>query len=38
MPTPRWSTGAGVVNGVLYVLGGTTDGSDAFRTNEAYTP
>lgn len=38
MPTPRWSTGAGVVNGALYVLGGTTDGSDAFRTNEAYTP
>jgi N-acetylneuraminic acid mutarotase len=38
MPTPRWGTGAGVVNGVLYVMGGTTDGSEAFRTNEAYTP
>jgi hypothetical protein len=36
MPTARGGTGAGVVNGVLYVLGGGTGDSEGLKTNEAY--
>lgn len=41
MPTARWSAGSGVVNGIIYVMGGTTSvtssGSDVAAL-EAYDP
>src|SRR5438552_12568579 len=35
MPTPRGNAGAGVVNGILYAVGGCA-GSCVIRVNEAY--
>ena len=37
MPTARWHLAVGVVNGVLYAVGGT-DGSGSMATVEAYDP
>ncbi len=37
MPTARYGLAAGVVNGILYVVGGTT-GSAVLATVEAYQP
>ncbi len=38
LPTPRASAGAGVADGILYVIGGSANRNGALRTNEAYTP
>ena len=37
MPTARSMAGAGVVNGILYVIGGS-DAVRVLNTNEAFTP
>ena len=38
MPTARTELAAGVVNGVLYAVGGATDNSTKLTTVQAYTP
>src|SRR5260370_5017332 len=38
VPTARFGLGVGVVNGVLYAMGGTTDDLGAFAVVEAFTP
>ncbi len=38
MPTPRFGVGAGVVNGILYAVGGSNSSSLALGTVEAYNP
>ena len=38
MPTARGGAAAGVINGVLYVVGGTTGGGTTLRGLEAYDP
>ena len=38
MPTPRRAHCAGVINGVIYVIGGTQDNEVGLSTVEAYDP
>ena len=38
MPTPRTSHAVGVVNGVIYAVGGTRDGNTLLATVQAYNP
>ncbi len=38
MPTPRYAPAAGVVNGILYAVGGFRGGGDVLSTVEAYDP
>jgi hypothetical protein len=38
MPTPRAALGVGVVGGLIYVLGGTSDGRTACPAVEVYDP
>ena len=38
MPTPRFGTAAGVVNGIVYVVGGFGGGGTPLSTVEAYNP
>jgi len=38
MPTPRWGLGVGVVNGILYAVGGIDSNFVALATVEAYDP
>jgi hypothetical protein len=38
MPTARYFVGAGVVNGVLYVVRGNDATNTSVATNEAFTP
>ncbi len=38
MPTPRYYHKSAVVDGIIYVIGGTTNDTNAFTTNEAYDP
>jgi hypothetical protein len=38
MPTPRSILAAGVVSGVIYAVGGSSDDGKALATVEAYTP
>src|SRR5262245_53313596 len=38
MPTPRAYLGVGVVNGVLYAVGGSNGNSTRLKTVQAYTP
>ena len=38
MPTPRTAFAAGVVNGVIYAVGGTKDGNTVLTTVQAYNP
>lgn len=38
MPTPRWEFGVGVVNGILYAVGGRNTTGATFATVEAYDP